>query len=56
MPADGSEGSLTTSKYAQLAKCSEDTAALGCDTFWNSDEKANALAVLEGRTTRHAAP
>ncbi len=28
---------------------------LGCDTFWSFDEKANALAALEGLTTRPAA-
>ncbi len=30
-------------------------ALLGCDTFWSFDEKANALAALEGLTTRPAA-
>ena len=28
---------------------------LGCDPFWSFDEKANALAALEGLTTRTAA-
>ena len=28
---------------------------LGCDTFWSFDEKANALAALEGLTARPAA-
>ena len=28
---------------------------LGCDTFWSFDEKSNALATLEGLTTRQAA-
>ena len=48
---DGFEGKLTTSKYATLAKCSEDTALLGIRTLLE-----RGIVIVEGLDLSEISP
>jgi Fic family protein len=48
---DGFEGKLTTSKYAKIAKCSQDTALR--DILWLVEREVLARSAAGGRSTSY---